>query len=115
MKRYGLYLLLSVSLLLTGCPFSISNTVLVYFELLLSTADAEGHYSVDLWTSGSVLYGMVDGQVIDGFEALLSEESDVLGLIKTGQLFLAGNVELLEELPKLWKGPRSPLTVRAEQ
>jgi VCBS repeat-containing protein len=64
----------NVALLLTGCPFSTSDTVLVSFKLLFDTGEAEESHSVDVWTSGSLLYGMVDGQVIDGFEAVLSED-----------------------------------------
>jgi hypothetical protein len=62
----------NIALLLTGCPFTTSDTVLVYFKLLFSTGDAANRHSVDLWTSGSVLYGMVDGQVIAGLEAVLA-------------------------------------------
>jgi len=61
----------NIALLLSGCPFSTSDTALVYFKLRLSYGDASGLHTVDLWTSGSVLYGMIDGQVITGFEAVL--------------------------------------------
>ncbi len=61
----------NIALLLSGCPFSTSDTVLVYFKLRLSYGDGDDRHSVDLWTSGSVLYGMVDGQVIAGLEAIL--------------------------------------------
>jgi hypothetical protein len=61
----------NIALLLTGCPFTTSDTVLVYFKLCLSYGDAANHHTVDLWTSGSVLYGMVDGQVMAGLEAVL--------------------------------------------
>jgi len=58
-------------LLMNGCPFGTSDTVLVYFKLRLSYGVGDNRHSVDLWTSGSVLYGMVDGQVIAGLEAVL--------------------------------------------
>jgi uncharacterized repeat protein (TIGR02543 family) len=61
----------SIALLLNGCPFGTSDTVLVYFKLRLSYGIGDNRHSVDLWTSGSVLYGMVDGQVIAGLEAVL--------------------------------------------
>ena len=61
----------NIALLLTGCPFGTSDTVLVYFKLRLSYGIGDVRHSVDLWTSGSVLYGMVDGQVITGLEAVL--------------------------------------------
>ena len=61
----------NVALLLTGCPFGVSDNILVYFKLRLSYGDADNRHSVDLWTSGSVLYGMVDGKVITGLEAVL--------------------------------------------
>ena len=61
----------NIALLLKGCPFSISDTVMVYFKLRLSYGVGDDRHSVDLWTSGSVLYGMVDGQVITGLEAVL--------------------------------------------
>ena len=61
----------NIALLLNGCPFGTSDTVLVYFKLRLSYGVGDVRHSVDLWTSGSVLYGMVDGQVIAGFEAVL--------------------------------------------
>ena len=61
----------SIALLLNGCPFGISDNVLVYFKLRLSYGVGDNRHSVDLWTSGSVLYGMVDGQVITGLEAVL--------------------------------------------
>jgi len=61
----------SIALLLTGCPFDTSDNVLVYFKLRLSYGDEDNRHAVDLWTSGSVLYGMVDGQMITGLEAVL--------------------------------------------
>jgi hypothetical protein len=61
----------NVALLLTGCPFETSDNVLVYFKLRLSYGIGDNRHSVDLWTSGSVLYGMVDGKVITGLEAVL--------------------------------------------
>jgi hypothetical protein len=45
--------------------------VLVYFKLRLTYGEGDNRHTVDLWTSGSVLYGMVDGQVITGLEAVL--------------------------------------------
>jgi hypothetical protein len=61
----------NIALLLKGCPFGTSDTVLVYFKLRLSYGSGDNRHSVDLWTSGSVLYGMADGQVIAGLEAVL--------------------------------------------
>jgi hypothetical protein len=61
----------NIALLLNGCPFGTSDTVLVYFKLRLTYGDGNSNHTVDLWTSGSVLYGMVDGQVITGLEAVL--------------------------------------------
>jgi hypothetical protein len=61
----------NVALLLTGCPFGTSDTVLVYFKLRLTYGTGDNQHALDLWTSGSVLYGMVDGQVITGLEAVL--------------------------------------------
>jgi hypothetical protein len=61
----------NITLLLTGCPFTTSDTVLVYFKLHLTYGTTDNRHTVDLWTSGSVLYGMVDGQVITGLEAVL--------------------------------------------
>ena len=61
----------SIALLLNGCPFGASDNVLVYFKLRLSYGVGDDRHSVDLWTSGSVLYGMVDGKVITGLEAVL--------------------------------------------
>jgi uncharacterized repeat protein (TIGR02543 family) len=61
----------SIALLLTDCPFDTTDNVLVYFKLRLSYGIGDNRHSVDLWTSGSVLYGMVDGQVITGLEAVL--------------------------------------------
>jgi hypothetical protein len=61
----------NIALLLTGCPFGTSDTVLVYFKLRLTYGAGDNRHTVDLWTSGSVLYGMVDGQVINGLEAIL--------------------------------------------
>jgi hypothetical protein len=61
----------NIALLLNGCPFNTSDTVLVYFKLRLTYGDDDNRHTVDLWTSGSVLYGMVDGQVINGLEAVL--------------------------------------------
>jgi uncharacterized repeat protein (TIGR02543 family) len=61
----------SIALLLKGCPFGTSDTVLVYFKLRLSYGSGDNRHSVDLWTSGSVLYGMIDGQVITGLDAVL--------------------------------------------
>jgi len=45
--------------------------VLVYFKLRLTYGTADDRHTVDLWTSGSVLYGMVAGQAITGLEAVL--------------------------------------------
>jgi hypothetical protein len=61
----------NIALLLNGCPFSTSDTVLVYFKLRLTYGEGGDRHTVDLWTSGSVLYGMIDGQVITGLEAVL--------------------------------------------
>jgi hypothetical protein len=61
----------NIALLLTDCPFDTSDTVLVYFKLRLTYGTADDRHTVDLWTSGSVLYGMVNGQVITGLEAIL--------------------------------------------
>ena len=61
----------NIALLLSGCPFSTSDTVLVYFKLRLNYSSGDARHSVDLWTSGSALYGMIDGQVITGFESIL--------------------------------------------
>jgi uncharacterized repeat protein (TIGR02543 family) len=61
----------NIALLLNGCPFNTSDTVLVYFKLRLTYGTADDRHTVDLWTSGSVLYGMVDGQVITSLEAVL--------------------------------------------
>jgi hypothetical protein len=61
----------NIALLLNGCPFTTSDTVLVYFKLRLTYGTADDRHTVDLWTSGTVLYGMVDGQVVTGFEAVL--------------------------------------------
>jgi hypothetical protein len=61
----------NIALLLNGCPFSTSDTMLVYFKLRLTYGTADNRHTVDLWTSGSVLYAMVDGQVITGLEAVL--------------------------------------------
>ena len=61
----------NIALLLNGCPFSTSDTVLVYFKLRLTYGTADNRHTVDLWTSGSVLYGMVDGQAITGLEAAM--------------------------------------------
>ena len=61
----------NIALLLSGCPFSTSDTVLVYFKLSLSYGDASGVHTVDLWTSGKALYGMVDGQAVAGLESVL--------------------------------------------
>ena len=61
----------NIALLLNGCPFGTSDTVLVYFKLRLTYGEGDNRHTIDLWTSGSVLYGMVDGQVITGLEAVL--------------------------------------------
>jgi len=61
----------NIALLLNGCPFNTSDTVLVYFKLRLTYGTDDNRHTVDLWTSGSVLYAMVDGQVITGLEAVL--------------------------------------------
>jgi len=61
----------NIALLLNGCPFSTSDTVLVYFKLRLTYGEGDNRRTVDLWTSGEGLYGMVDGQVITGLEAIL--------------------------------------------
>jgi hypothetical protein len=61
-----------VSLLLTGCPFSTSDNVLVYFKLRLMCGDSDELHTVDLWTSGTVFYGMMDGQALTGLEAVLA-------------------------------------------
>jgi hypothetical protein len=62
----------NIVLLLNGCPFDVSDTVLVYFKLRLSYRDGDDRHTVDLWTSGSVLYGMIDGEAVSGLEAVLS-------------------------------------------
>ena len=61
----------NIALLLNGCPFSTSDTLLVYFKLRLTYGEGDNRHTVDLWTSGSVLYGMVDGRMITGLEAVL--------------------------------------------
>jgi hypothetical protein len=61
----------NIALLLTGCPFGTSDTVLVYFKLRLTYGSGDNPHTLDLWTSGSVLYGMVDGRVVTGLEAIL--------------------------------------------
>jgi hypothetical protein len=61
----------NIALLLNGCPFSTSDTVLVYFKLRLTYGIGDNRHTLDLWTSGTVLCGMVDGQVITGLEAVL--------------------------------------------
>jgi hypothetical protein len=61
----------NIALLLNNCPFNTSDNLLVYFKLCLSYGSGDNRHSVDLWTSGSVLYGMVDGKVITGLEAVL--------------------------------------------
>ena len=61
----------NIALLLNGCPFNTTDNVLVYFKLNLTYGSGDNRHSVDLWTSGSVLYGMVDGKVITGLEAVL--------------------------------------------
>jgi hypothetical protein len=61
----------NIALLLNGCPFSTSDTMLVYFKLRLTYGTADNRHTVDLWTSGSVLYAMVDGQAITSLEAVL--------------------------------------------
>jgi hypothetical protein len=61
----------NIALLLNGCPFETSDTVLVYFKLHLIYGNGDTRHSVDLWTSGSVLYAMVDGKMIAGLEAVL--------------------------------------------
>lgn len=63
----------NIALLLTDCPFGASDTMLVYFKLFFSTGDAFDRHTVDLWTSGSELYAMVDGQAISGLQAVLSD------------------------------------------
>jgi len=60
-----------VSLLLTGCPFRTSDNVLIYFKLSLRCGDSYELHTVDLWTSGTVFYGMMDGQPLTGLEAVL--------------------------------------------
>jgi hypothetical protein len=61
----------NIALLLNGCPFNTSDAVLVYFKLRLTYGTADDRHTVDLWTSGSVLCGMIDGQMITGLEAVL--------------------------------------------
>jgi hypothetical protein len=61
----------NIALLLNGCPFSTSDTLLVYFKLHLTYGEGDNRHTVDLWTRGSVPYGMVDGQVITSLEAVL--------------------------------------------
>jgi hypothetical protein len=61
----------NIALLLNGCPFNTSDTMLVYFKLRLTYGAGDDRHTVDLWTSGSVLYGMVDGQAVTGLEAVL--------------------------------------------
>jgi hypothetical protein len=62
----------NVALLLTGCPFDTNDNVLVWFKLRLTYGDGDDRHSVDLWTSGSAFYGMIDGLAIAGLEAVLS-------------------------------------------
>jgi len=62
----------NIALLLTGCPFGANDTVLVYFKLCLTYGDGDDRHSVDLWTSGSVLYGMDGGRPITGLETVLT-------------------------------------------
>jgi hypothetical protein len=61
----------NIALLMTGCPFGTSDTVLVYFKLRLTYGEGDNRHTVDLWTSGLVLCAMVDGQVITSLEAVL--------------------------------------------
>jgi uncharacterized repeat protein (TIGR02543 family) len=61
-----------IALLLTGCPFNTNDNVLVWFKLRLTYGDGNNRHSVDLWTSGSTLYGMIDSLAIAGLEAVLS-------------------------------------------
>ena len=61
----------NIALLLNDCPFGTSDTILVYFKLHLIYGNGDTRHTVDLWTSSSVFYGMVDGQVIAGLEAVL--------------------------------------------
>ena len=61
----------NIALLLNGCPFGTSDTVLVYFKLRLTYGEGDDRHTVDLWTSSAILYGMVDGQAITGLEAVL--------------------------------------------
>jgi hypothetical protein len=69
----------NVALLVTGCPFAITDTFLIGFDLLLSDGVAintnRSNY-VDLWTSGSAIYGLIslgtnDSVAIDGLETAL--------------------------------------------
>lgn len=64
----------NVALLVTGCPFAISDTFLISFELCLSDGNAlnASHtWSVDLWANSSVIYGMINRLKIDGLETAL--------------------------------------------
>jgi uncharacterized repeat protein (TIGR02543 family) len=62
----------SIALLLTGCPFGATDTFMVAFKLRLTYGEGDNRHIVDLWTSGSALYGMMDGKAIDGLEAVLA-------------------------------------------
>ncbi len=67
----------NVALLVTGCPFDIRDNFSLFFDLrLYADGDAFNsenirYPSVDLYSSGGVVYGMMDGLVIDGFETAL--------------------------------------------
>ena len=62
----------NVALLLTGCPFGATDTFVVAFKLRLTYGEGDNRHVADLWTSGSALYGMMDGKAIDGLEAVLA-------------------------------------------
>jgi hypothetical protein len=61
-----------VALLLTGCPFGATDTFMVAFKLRLTYGEGDNRHIVDLWTSGSALYGMMDGKALEGLEAVLA-------------------------------------------
>jgi hypothetical protein len=61
-----------VALLLTGCPFGAADTFMVAFKLRLTYGEGDNRHIVDLWTSGSALYGMMDGKALEGLEAVLA-------------------------------------------
>jgi hypothetical protein len=44
----------------------------VAFKLRLTYGEGDNRHIVDLWTSGSALYGMMDGKTLEGLEAVLA-------------------------------------------